>query len=230
MKFKLRPFKDFAIKYVKYSGDIHIPNFDSTFLYLQNPYAFTVYAYLCMNYNINKNRSSFCFNIIQRTTGMSKEDILKAIELLKERQLIVEYKNENKEELEKFFDELEGGSFECYLRTVEDITEEELVTLVVEDGEIQNEKNNNNNKRKGQKEWSEKVRERDNNTCQCCGSKEDLYAHHLNSYDWYEQGRTDIDNGTTLCGECHRKFHNKYGYGHNTREEYYEFYKEQRRK
>lgn len=79
-----------------------------------------------------------------------------------------------------------------------------------------------------QKDWSKEVKERDNNICQCCGYKkednENMYAHHLDGYDWCKDKRSDIDNGVCLCEECHKKFHNIFGLGNNTKEEY-EYYK-----
>lgn len=68
------------------------------------------------------------------------------------------------------------------------------------------------------------VYKRDYYTCQCCGNKGgDINAHHLNSYDWFKDGRTDIENGITLCVKCHKDFHGKYGYGKNTKEQFIEF-------
>lgn len=75
-------------------------------------------------------------------------------------------------------------------------------------------------------DWRKKVFERDNYTCQCCdisGSKITLNAHHLNSYHWDIEGRTDLNNGITLCINCHNDFHNKYGRHYNTKEQYVEF-------
>jgi len=67
------------------------------------------------------------------------------------------------------------------------------------------------------RKWRNKVYERDNYTCQICheqGGK--LNAHHLYSWDKYEDKRFDIENGITLCEQCHRGFHSSYGYGRNT--------------
>lgn len=73
-------------------------------------------------------------------------------------------------------------------------------------------------------EWRRSVYERDNFTCQCCGQYQgNLHAHHLDGYDWAVEKRVDVDNGITLCSECHKEFHGLYGYGNNTRQQTEEF-------
>jgi len=52
--------------------------------------------------------------------------------------------------------------------------------------------------------WRKYVKERDTHTCQTCGSKENLHAHHINNFKEYEELRTDVNNGITLCFECHK--------------------------
>lgn len=70
---------------------------------------------------------------------------------------------------------------------------------------------------------------RDNYSCQCCGNRSSignqvaLNAHHLNGYNWDEIHRFDINNGVTLCKDCHKEFHVIYGYGNNTKEQYIEW-------
>lgn len=67
------------------------------------------------------------------------------------------------------------------------------------------------------------VYDRDNYTCQCCGTVgngKNLNAHHLNGYNWDIENRTNIDNGITLCETCHNNFHNTYGRGDNTKEQF----------
>jgi hypothetical protein len=61
--------------------------------------------------------------------------------------------------------------------------------------------------------WRRLIFERDNYKCKSCnktGGK--LNAHHIYSYSIYPSLRLNIDNGITLCKQCHNKFHRKYGY------------------
>jgi hypothetical protein len=62
--------------------------------------------------------------------------------------------------------------------------------------------------------WRASVFERDRYTCQVCLDEVggNLTAHHINGYHWDEGGRTDINNGITLCEDCHKEFHSIYGY------------------
>jgi len=53
------------------------------------------------------------------------------------------------------------------------------------------------------KKWRTKVFERDNYTCWRCKSKGYLEAHHWFSFAKYPQLRFNVDNGITLCEECH---------------------------
>lgn len=72
--------------------------------------------------------------------------------------------------------------------------------------------------------WRREVYERDNYTCQLCeSSSNELNAHHLNGWNWAVEERFDIDNGITLCVDCHGGFHKEYGRGNNTREQFEEF-------
>ena len=75
--------------------------------------------------------------------------------------------------------------------------------------------------RREYKEWRTSVYERDDYTCQCCGVRGGrLNAHHINQFADYPDIRYDINNGITLCVNCHDStesgsFHNIYG-THNT--------------
>ena len=66
---------------------------------------------------------------------------------------------------------------------------------------------------KEMREWRELVFNRDDYTCQhClakCGNGEDVYlhAHHIKVFSVFHELRFDIDNGITLCKQCHYKVH-----------------------
>jgi len=81
----------------------------------------------------------------------------------------------------------------------------------------------------GYKEWRNEVYKRDNYTCQCCGDKKrkNIVAHHKDSYGWAYDKRIQVDNGITLCQQCHSfdkdSFHRIYGFGNNTKEQFTEW-------
>ena len=56
---------------------------------------------------------------------------------------------------------------------------------------------------KFRKEIQKTVFERDNYTCQLCGSKKNLQVDHIQSWAEYVELRFNIDNCRTLCAECH---------------------------
>jgi len=74
--------------------------------------------------------------------------------------------------------------------------------------------------------WREAVFARDNWICQKCrikGGK--LHPHHIQNFAQYSELRFAIDNGITLCANCHKKFHKRYNYKSNTKEQLEEFLK-----
>jgi 5-methylcytosine-specific restriction endonuclease McrA len=72
------------------------------------------------------------------------------------------------------------------------------------------------------KKFRKSVLQRDKR-CVLCKKSNELIVHHLNGYHWFEEGRYDVENGITLCQECHIKFHRKFGNRDNTKEQFYEW-------
>ena len=58
--------------------------------------------------------------------------------------------------------------------------------------------------------WSTLVKLRDGK-CTQCSSVYDLHAHHIKSFKDHEELRYDVNNGITLCSQCHRKWHKENG-------------------
>jgi len=55
--------------------------------------------------------------------------------------------------------------------------------------------------------WKNDVMARDGHKCVCCGSTENVEAHHVIPWSDYPGGRIDVNNGMTLCNGCHAKMH-----------------------
>lgn len=77
-------------------------------------------------------------------------------------------------------------------------------------------------------EWRLKVFQKDWFTCQCCGGRNKIQAHHLKSFSKHKELRLDVGNGMCLCENCHAvkidgSFHNLYGTFNKTPEELEEY-------
>lgn len=66
--------------------------------------------------------------------------------------------------------------------------------------------------------WKKEVLERDNHTCQKCCSKEHLCVHHIDNFKENIENRYNINNGITLCKDCHKEIHKKFGYKTNKKQ------------
>lgn len=69
-------------------------------------------------------------------------------------------------------------------------------------GEVHKKRNNYSYRK-----WREMVLIRDSYTCQKCGVKNNLHVHHKKSFAKNPELRLALDNGITLCVDCHRKLH-----------------------
>lgn len=85
--------------------------------------------------------------------------------------------------------------------------------------------------------WRSEVYKKDWYTCQCCGKSKGIekQAHHLINFAHNEELRYKIDNGITLCKDCHYttvpdSFHNLYGAVDNTPEQLEEYINYKRKK
>jgi hypothetical protein len=74
--------------------------------------------------------------------------------------------------------------------------------------------------------WRTQVFARDGYTCQVCHRKGVyLNAHHKDGWCWCVDRRFDVDNGISLCKECHNLFHASYGRTNNTESQFNEWSK-----
>ena len=56
------------------------------------------------------------------------------------------------------------------------------------------------------KDWRKSVFERDNYTCQSCYKRGgEMQADHIKQFAYHPELRLDLNNGRTLCLDCHRK-------------------------
>ncbi|MYA68775.1 HNH endonuclease [Candidatus Poribacteria bacterium] len=51
--------------------------------------------------------------------------------------------------------------------------------------------------------WRREVKHRDENTCRICAVQRNLHVHHIKPLEKYIEFAIDLDNGITLCGNCH---------------------------
>ena len=79
--------------------------------------------------------------------------------------------------------------------------------------------------------WRKAIYARDNWTCRKCKIKGSyLIAHHFQNFAQYSKLRFANDNGITFCKDCHTKFHKKYGYKNNNKNQVEEYINEKHKK
>lgn len=52
-------------------------------------------------------------------------------------------------------------------------------------------------------QWKNEVKRRDSNACRRCGFENNLHVHHIKPFKKYPEFAVELDNGLTLCGNCH---------------------------
>jgi hypothetical protein len=57
--------------------------------------------------------------------------------------------------------------------------------------------------------WRKSCLKRDNHRCVKCGTGDNLQVHHVCGWAGFPELRIEVDNGETLCGNCHSKEHPK---------------------
>jgi hypothetical protein len=75
--------------------------------------------------------------------------------------------------------------------------------------------------------WRESVYKRDDKSCLACGnvSAKRYNAHHIYNFSRFPNLRFDVNNGVTLCKDCHSEFHKRYGFSSNNRSQLNDFIK-----
>jgi len=68
----------------------------------------------------------------------------------------------------------------------------------------------------GNYNWKQKVKLKDNYTCQKCLFQGEIFdgileSHHINNFSDFKEQRINIDNGITLCKDCHKSIHKIFG-------------------
>lgn len=72
--------------------------------------------------------------------------------------------------------------------------------------------------------WRQAIFEKDDFICQKCGTRGGyLVAHHAKNFAEHPELVYAIDNGVTLCKDCHLDFHKEYGFRNNTEEQLMEY-------
>jgi hypothetical protein len=70
--------------------------------------------------------------------------------------------------------------------------------------------------------WKQGVLQKYGFACIVTGDTTHLQCHHMEGW-WFEPGRYDIDNGVPLTTKIHKKFHQIYGSGDNTKVQFAQF-------
>lgn len=189
----------------KIKGEGWTKIYNTMFDYIEDPYAFKVYCYLCYCFNEQMNYSFPSYKTIANDCKMSKQKVINVIKYLEEKRLIekIKTKTENNDYYNNCYKinyVVEINQDEIFL---DSILAEELIEIEVEITKDERKNGNSYNR------WREKVLKRDENSCQMCGCKENLHCHHIERYVDNVKLRYDVNNGIVLCEKCHYKTYGK---------------------
>ncbi len=56
-------------------------------------------------------------------------------------------------------------------------------------------------------QWRRVVLKRDGNICRNCSKPNSRHAHHVKPFKEYPESMFNLENGLTMCNECHKKIH-----------------------
>ena len=59
------------------------------------------------------------------------------------------------------------------------------------------------------RDWRKNILKRDSYKCTKCGCNIKLNVHHIKEFSKYPKLRFDLNNGITLCNECHKNLHKR---------------------
>lgn len=90
-----------------------------------------------------------------------------------------------------------------------DVINEEVIVWVGNIHPLDKRRNKLDRRCKRYRDWRKAVLKRDNNQCKICKSKIELEAHHIKEFSKYKDLRFIVDNGITLCKNCHKNIHRK---------------------
>lgn len=117
-----------------------------------------------------------------------------------------------------------GNSKSCGCYHIDKVSGENSFFYNIDLTDEDRENNRYRNSTENAHKWRKDIFNRDNYFCAICSNRNgDRVAHHLDGWNWCKEKRFDIDNGVTLCVNCHKDFHSKYGYGDNTKEQFEEY-------
>jgi 5-methylcytosine-specific restriction endonuclease McrA len=101
---------------------------------------------------------------------------------------------------------------DCLIEQINDFLQIEPKTVVLKQiyKKSITPKSSKNKRGFNQVAWASMVKLRDGK-CTQCASVYDLHAHHIIPFKNNEDLRYDVNNGVTLCGQCHRQWHKENG-------------------